>query len=809
MKTMQAVASNFPGIESLAAGDLHPVLARRCDGREIAGTLSGFFVEGERVEIAPANGGALERLSFADLQWMKFTAPVAAAENAECYRRAGIRVETLPERSPFSLSFTSGQVLTGELYGYGAALGGLGLYVADDNGGATRMFVPAGGIDGFTVGERLGKLLLGRHQISAEGLELALERQRTLRKQRLGSLLLERRLLTRGDLDKALAAQATHPVQPLGQVLVSLGMLTEAQLKMALAAHQVNRRKPIGEILIELELIDRETLQAVLAQKLGIPFVDLKRYIFDPNWADLAPYPVCRDQRMVPLYRSGGTVVVALENPLDVDRLSVISFAVGSPVTPVLASAADIAMAVERHPERRLYETLEEAADHADAAAAAESEAAEALASRLSHELGSDAAPLIEQQVHAGDSTLVRLVNKIIADAYQQKASDIHFEPGNGRERLRVRFRRDGALFDYLTLAARFRPAIVSRLKVMAGLDISEHRHAQDGKIDFKRFGSLPLELRVACIPTLHGLESMVLRLLVGATPMPLAKIGLSPLALSRLRTLAEKPYGLIVVCGPTGSGKTTTLHSLLAHLNTPDAKIWTAEDPIEIVQRGLNQVQVQPNIGWTFATALRSFLRADPDIIMIGEVRDAETARIVVQSSLTGHLVLTTLHTNNAPESVTRLVDIGVDRFNFTDALLGVLAQRLTRRLCPRCVGKEPADDATIRALAEEYCAEGTLPPTEVAAGWRQAYGVDGMLHLARPVGCKDCSGIGYAGRLAIYELLVASPAVKRITLQSGTVEQIRTQAMAEGMRTLKQDGIEKVLQGLTTIEQVRAVSN
>jgi type II secretory ATPase GspE/PulE/Tfp pilus assembly ATPase PilB-like protein len=300
-----------------------------------------------------------------------------------------------------------------------------------------------------------------------------------------------------------------------------------------------------------------------------------------------------------------------------------------------------------------------------------------------------------------------------------------------------------------------------------------------------------------------------VLRLLAAAKPMALAKIGLPPLALTRLRAMAERPYGLILVCGPTGSGKTTTLHSVLAHLNTPETKIWTAEDPIEITQPGLTQVQMQPHIGWTFATALRAFLRADPDVIMVGEVRDAETARIVVEASLTGHLVLTTLHTNSAPESVTRLIDIGIDPFNFADALLGVLAQRLTRRLCMRCRQLEPGSADTVQELAKEYCAGTTLLPDAQVSRWTNDYAVDGQLRIARPVGCKACSGTGFTGRIAIYELLEATPAIKRLMLQHESAEKLAAQGLADGMRTLKQDGIEKMLQGLTTIEQIRAVSN
>jgi len=802
-------SSAFPGLESLLHGHRETVQALLCDGREVSGVLTGFFAAAAEVEITTPE--RVERIAFANLQWLKSAVGVDPAASAAIFRKQGVEVESLPRRSPFTIGFADGRSLQGELYGYGVALGGLGLYLANGSELATRMFVPAGGIESFSVGERLGELLLKRGEITSAGLELALERQRLLHRQRIGHLLLDKALVTRGQLEQALAQQAERPVKPIGEVLVEMGILSPQQLEMALAAQRRNRQIPLGEILIELHMIDRDTLQIALEQKLGIPRVDLKQYPFDSNWEDLAPFPVCRAHAVIPLYRQAGTVIVATASPLDVDSLNVVSFALDAVVVPVRACAEDIAWALDRHPERRLYDGSDAACEGAQAHGARddENENAQALASRLSTEDPTSAAPSAEAPIEASDSTLVRLLNKIITDAYHQKASDIHFEPGNGRERLRIRFRRDGALFDYLTLPARFRQAIVSRIKIMSNLDISEHRHALDGKIDFKRYGGLPLELRVACVPTYNGLEAIVLRLLAAAKPMALSEIGLSADDLARLRSLAEKPYGLILVCGPTGSGKTTTLHSVLAHLNTTDTKIWTVEDPIEITQRGLNQVQTHAQIGWTFASALRSFLRADPDVIMVGEIRDTETARIVVESSLTGHLVLSTLHTNSAAESIARLVDMGIDPFNFADALLGVLAQRLTRRLCPRCRRSEPAGENEIRALAEEFCGGTSLRVPDVEAEWRNKYGGEGQIRLAKAVGCSQCGGIGYAGRLALYELLVASPSMRRITLQRGTAEQLRAQAIAEGMRTLKQDGIEKVLQGLTTIEQVRAVSS
>ena len=311
--------------------------------------------------------------------------------------------------------------------------------------------------------------------------------------------------------------------------------------------------------------------------------------------------------------------------------------------------------------------------------------------SRLTAESGNQ--DIAEQQAVSSDSALVGLVNRIILDAVEQKASDIHIEANLGPKTTRVRFRKDGALMNYLELPAQFRNAVVSRIKIMSRLDITERRKPQDGKIDFHRFGPAAVELRVATVPTTGGLEDVVMRVLAAAKPVPMDELGLEAGVLNSIKRLISKPHGLFLVCGPTGSGKTTTLHSLLAFLNTAERKIWTAEDPIEITQPGLRQVQVNSKIGWTFAAAMRSFMRADPDVIMVGEMRDAETAKIGIEASLTGHLVLSTLHTNSAAESIVRLLDLGMDPFNFADALLGVLAERLARRLCPHCKIRVCAD--------------------------------------------------------------------------------------------------------------------
>jgi type II secretory ATPase GspE/PulE/Tfp pilus assembly ATPase PilB-like protein len=400
--------------------------------------------------------------------------------------------------------------------------------------------------------------------------------------------------------------------------------------------------------------------------------------------------------------------------------------------------------------------------------------------------------------VTESDSVIMQLVNKIINDAFNRRTSDIHIEPNVGKRNVEVRYRVDGDCALYQTLPYSYRAAVISRIKIMSNLDITVRRIPQDGKIKFRRPNGDEIELRVATIPTQGGVEDVVMRILAKGTTMPLGAMGLSDRNHKEMLNILSKPYGMILVVGPTGSGKTTTLHAALAHINTPDRKIWTAEDPVEITQYGLRQVQVQPKIGFDFAAAMRAFLRADPDVIMVGEMRDFETAKTGVEASLTGHLVFSTLHTNSAPETITRLLDMGIDPLNFADALLGILAQRLVRTLCKSCKEAFHPTPEEYEEVVESYGRDKfeklNLPYT------------DGFM-MYRPKGCDVCDKSGYKGRMGIHELLVGTDEIKRMIQKHATVEEMRDQAAEQGMTSLLQDGILKSLQGFTDFKQIRRV--
>ena len=774
-----------PGSEFTGREPALMVLAR---GQKLAGTLSRFLPSHGTVEFLPERGRVNIDVPLIDIVQLRLTRPIVFKPRKT---ELELRTDDLPKPSlkqPFRVEFRNGEVLEGETVGFEHQVAGLFLFVTHYGDTVLRVFIPATSIREERIGKPIGEMLVEEKLLTRTQVRGGLERQRELREQKLGELLTAQKIISPEDLKMALLRQRAAPAVRLGDALVAANVISGEQLAQALEQQKGNRKKPLGEILIGLKYLERRDLNRALSQKLGIPVVDLKQFRLDPLAVKRVPTSIALDYQVFPVCFDGETLVLAMSNPLDPEPIEKVRFFTQGPVTPVMASAEDIAAAiVENYGGRGDDRRIED------------------LATQLNSEIKMQAAS--EEQIQETDSTLVRLVNKTIMDAHAAGASDIHIESNPGRENLCIRFRRDGVLSEYLRVSGLFRNAMVSRIKIMANLDISEKRRAQDGRINFQQFGPMKLELRVATIPTSEGLEDVVMRLLAAGEPLPLAKLGLRDPVREELGKLLERSYGLILVCGPTGSGKTTTLHSLLGVLNAPARKIWTAEDPIEISQAGLRQVQVNARIAWTFAAAMRSFLRADPDIIMVGEMRDAETASMAIEASLTGHLVLSTLHTNSAPETVVRLLEMGMDPFSFADALIAVLAQRLARRLCEGCRSSRSASADEIAALAQEFCRDTPLDPEAVQAQWLARFGGDIRLFESR--GCDRCRRTGYAGRMGLHELLVTTPDLRQRMQRKADASELRSEAIRAGMATLRQDGIEKCLFGMTDLHEVRAVAS
>ena len=793
------------------------------NGRRTAGRLT-FFVPSEsvaHVQLPPAR--TTLPLRFDQFRSLDLTAPLRPAApgigdpHAALLSHRGV--------SLYQLTLADGSELTGETVGHVECDFGLILFPPcldaasgqpRDDGSVTRSFVPRSAYARFEIGSRIGELLVEQHSATPAQIVEAVDTQRVLRERRLGDLLVTQRVVSPQQLLEAIERQANMPMVRVGEALVSLGMVSDAQLRTALTQQQTDRSVPLGELLVRMGVVSREDLQVALARKMGYPLVDVDAFPPEVEALRKLDYATATRLRAMPLLVREGRLVVALDDPARLpNAVGQLEFSAQMKIVPVLAHSNSIESALHA-----AYEKIGAVQGQRYLGAGSgpgipfqlvdTDQLVETLEKEGHERLGRDDDRPIEQS----DNSLVRLLNSMIVDAHKEGVSDIHIESYPGREKIRVRFRKDGVLRTYLELPPNYRSALIARVKIMCDLDISERRKPQDGKINFSKFSSQhKIELRVATIPTNNGLEDVVLRILASAKPLPVDRLGLSAGNLERLKHAAERPYGMVLCVGPTGSGKTTTLHSVLSHINVPERKIWTAEDPIEITQPGLRQVQVNPRIDWTFAKALRAFLRADPDVIMVGEIRDGETAAMAVEASLTGHLVMSTLHTNSAPETVTRLLDMSLDPFNFGDSLLAVLAQRLVRKLCTHCRTSRPATPEESQELLDDYMhAFGKEPPVAretVLAGWMQRNSRDGRLMLHQCPGCKACAETGFKGRAGVHEMMVVSRELRRLVQNRAPAEALQHAALAEGMRTLRQDGIDKVLAGVTTIEEVRATSN
>jgi type II secretory ATPase GspE/PulE/Tfp pilus assembly ATPase PilB-like protein len=753
-------------------------------------------------------------LRLAQLRRITLTAPIAAQPPASGDPHAGMLAP--PDAAEYRLSLAHGGALSGKSVGHVATEHGVFLFPPLDEAGSRvlRVFVPKSCYADFEIGPRIGEVLVAQQAATEEQIAAAVAEQQSLRTRKLGELLLAQQIVEPAQLLEAIDQQARMPVVRIGEALVALNLITAAQLDQALVQQKTERSIPLGELLVRAGHVSRHDLQHALARKMGYPVVDPMAFPVEPDAVRALPFNTARRLQVLPLLLRGPQLVVAMADPsrrADVDE---VEFATQLKVVPALAPADELPAAIAT-----TYQRFGNDPWAGSVPVSPEDgipfEAIDASKLLESLELQHDNAQRDndgEAPIEQSDNSLVRLVHTMIVDAHSQGVSDIHVETLPGREKVRIRFRKDGVLKGYLELPHTYRTAIVARIKIMCDLDISERRKPQDGKINFAKYSSQHrLELRVATIPTSNGLEDVVLRLLASARALPLDQVGLTEGNYKRLTAAIERPYGLVLCVGPTGSGKTTTLHSALGHLNTAQRKIWTAEDPVEITQAGLRQVQVNPKIDWTFAKALRAFLRADPDVIMVGEIRDKETAQMAVEASLTGHLVMSTLHTNSAPETVTRLLDIGLDPFNFGDSLLAVLAQRLVRKLCASCRTARNATAEEVDELLHYWLqpfAPDTAPaPDRVLADWRVQHGPQ-LMHWHAP-GCATCEGQGLRGRAAIHELMTITRESRRRVQTGANVEQLQQQALADGMRTLRQDGIGKVLAGVMSLGEVKATAN
>jgi type II secretory ATPase GspE/PulE/Tfp pilus assembly ATPase PilB-like protein len=753
------------------------------DGRRVSGKLGRF---------SPQAADLL--LDMEPNQREKLKSPRLRAEDLAyiAFHRGAEPVQALPtHQERWRVRVAGGEELCvyAPAQSVSSSLGFLGRPVNDER--LRGIYFYRHGVSARERDAPLGAMLISAGVLGKGALEQGVAAQSAGRNVPIGQILIEQKKVDKDTVDEAAELQKRKRLR-LGEVLQEAGLVSAHDIEQALAEQKKRKGKRLGEVLVDLGFLKERDLSLTLSVKFDLPFVNLDEVAINPEAGALAGKEFIAKYGVLPLDLDAKTLTLAVADPTSIDPIDVLRVQTQRRIRDVLVMPSQL----KRHVGEYLQRAEAREAAFADEAMSSILQGITAENVRAAEPEDDDAKDIGAPREDEGG--IIRLVNQIIIDAYRRGVSDIHIEP-NGKERnMSVRFRIDGECSTYQELPPIVRNALISRIKIISKLDISERRKPQDGKIRFK-LPDRQLELRVATIPTVNGNEDVVMRILAASKPMPIDNMGLSARNLSELKRVAAQPYGLILCVGPTGSGKTTTLHSLLGYLNTPDMKIWTAEDPVEITQPGLRQVQVQPKIGFNFAAAMRAFLRADPDVIMVGEMRDPETASTAVEASLTGHLVLSTLHTNSAPETITRLLDMGLDPFSFGDALLGVLAQRLARALCKQCKVRERATEEEYLELTRAY------GPELFAQDLGVAFGEDFELFRAR--GCEACGKSGYKGRLGLHELLVSNEAIKHAVAEKAPVEQIRGHALRAGMRTLLQDGVQKVLSGQTDLKQVLAV--
>ncbi len=548
----------------------------------------------------------------------------------------------------------------------------------------------------------------------------------------------------------------------LGESLVEQRLITLDQLKVAIVDSEKSG-EPLRRTLVKFGMVSEEDIITFFEEQLGIPKVELSRFLIDPKVINLIPEDLARKYLAIPLFRIGDTLTLAIGDPLNVIALDEIHLKTGCLIEPVVASEADIKQAINQY--YGVSGGIEDVIKSIDIKKIEVSEEEESIE---------------KLQDIAEEAPIIRLVNLILMQAIRDSASDIHVEPEE--KDLHIRYRIDGILHDIITIPKHLQAAIISRIKIMSDLNIAVKRTPQDGRFQIK-LEENQIDLRVSTFPSIHG-ENVVLRLLSASSIfLGLEQLGFSPQNLEQFKSLIRRPYGIILVTGPTGSGKTTTLYSALETINTPEKNIITIEDPVEYRLPGIRQSQINPKAGLTFATGLRSILRQDPDVIMVGEVRDRETAEIAIQAALTGHLVFSTLHTNDAAGALTRLIDMGAEPFLISSSVIGIVAQRLVRTICPSCKEEWTPGEPILQEIGIES---------------------RGRLNLYKGKGCKSCKNTGYKGRIGVFELLIVDDKIRELILSRTSSSIIKKEAEKVGMKTLRADGIDKIISGITTIDEV-----
>jgi type IV pilus assembly protein PilB len=592
---------------------------------------------------------------------------------------------------------------------------------------------------------------------------------------------LERRPAPRAHARTLAAEPGAKPARRrgrLGELLVAEGIISQEQLQDALREHRRSKER-LGAVLARRGLVSEERLVELLSREHGLPTVDISQHMIPADVMAMVPAHIVRRYEVLPLSRAANGLTLAMADPTNVVAMDEIAAMTRLTVLPVVASGAAIRAAIDRH-----YHQYGKGEPMADVLAELSMEASSLEVMSEDEQLS--AGNVIELRESADEAPVVRLVNMILVDAIRRGASDLHWEPYE-RE-FRIRFRIDGVLHEMLSPPKRHEPAIISRLKIMANLDIAERRAPQDGRIKL-RYGSREIDFRVSILPAIFG-EKAVLRILdKDALQLDLGKLGFDPWAYEKFNDVIRQPHGMVLITGPTGSGKTTTLYSAISTINSPDHNIMTAEDPVEYNLRGVNQIQVNEGVGRSFAQVLRSFLRQDPDVILVGETRDLETAQISIRAALTGHLVFTTLHTNDCPSTIARLIDMGVQPFLLSSALMLILAQRLGRKICTEC--KEPYEGHEDQLVPLGHVRHGV-----------------GKVTFYKGRGCQTCNFTGMKGRVAIYEVMPITEELRDLILKDASTAELRELAQAQGMRTLRQAGLQKVLEGTTTAAEVLRVT-